>query len=82
MDAADEAGVDVKHIPYKGTGAMVTDLLGGQVELGFVALPSIQGHLKSGALRAIGVGGTARSPAATGRLTATLGAGMVSHQAA
>jgi tripartite-type tricarboxylate transporter receptor subunit TctC len=61
---ADEAGVDVKHIPYKGTGPMVTDLLGGQVEMGFVALPSIQGHLKSGALRAIGVGGSARTPAA------------------
>jgi len=61
---ADEAGVDIKHIPYKGTGPMVTDLLGGQVDLGVVALPSVQGHLKTGALRAIGVGGKARTPAA------------------
>jgi tripartite-type tricarboxylate transporter receptor subunit TctC len=60
----DEAGVDVKHIPYKGTGAMVTDLIGGQVEMGVVALPAVQGHLKSGALRAIGVGGKSRAPAA------------------
>jgi tripartite-type tricarboxylate transporter receptor subunit TctC len=60
----DEAGVDVKHIPYKGTGAMVTDLIGGQVEMGVVALPTVQGHLKSGALRAIGVGGKSRAPAA------------------
>jgi len=61
---ADEAGVDIKHIPYKGTGPMVTDLLGGQVDLGVVALPSVQGHLKTGALRAIGVGGKARTSAA------------------
>jgi tripartite-type tricarboxylate transporter receptor subunit TctC len=61
---ADEAGVDIKHIPYKGTGPMVTDLLGGQVDLGVVALPAVQGHLKTGSLRAIGVGGTRRSPAA------------------
>ena len=56
----DAAEVDVKHIPYKGTGAMVADLIGGQVELGVVALPAIQGHLKSGALRAIGVMGKQR----------------------
>ena len=61
---ADEAGVDIKHIPYKGTGPMVTDLLGGQIELGVVALPPVQGHLRSGALRAIGVGGLTRTPAA------------------
>lgn len=56
----DAAGVDVKHIPYKGTGPMVADLIGGQVELGVVAVPAVQGHLKSGALRAIGVMGKAR----------------------
>lgn len=54
------AGADVRHIPYKGTGAMVADLIGGQVELGVVALPAVQGHLKSGALRAIGVMGKQR----------------------
>jgi len=57
IDAAD---VDVKHIPYKGTGPMVADLIGGQVELGVVAVPAVQGHLKSGALRAIGVMGKQR----------------------
>ena len=56
----DAAGVDVKHIPYKGTGPMVADLIGGQVELGVVAVPAAQGHLKSGALRAIGVMGRQR----------------------
>lgn len=59
-----EAGVDVKHIPYKGVAPMVTDLIGGQVEWGILALPSIQGHLKTGALRPIGVGGKKRIAAA------------------
>src|SRR2546423_6837284 len=58
----DAAGVDVKHIPYKGVGPMVADLIGGQVELGVVAVPAVQGHLKSGALRAIGVMGKQRVP--------------------
>ena len=43
---------------------MVTDLVGGQVEFGTVALPSVQGHLKSGALRAIGMATEKRTPAA------------------
>ncbi|CAN7301289.1 tripartite tricarboxylate transporter substrate binding protein [Polaromonas sp. LjRoot131] len=60
----DEAQVKAKHIPYKGVGPMVADMIGGQVDLGVLALPAVQAHLKSGALRAIGVGGSARSPAA------------------
>lgn len=56
----DAAGVDVKHIPYKGTGAQVADLMGGQVEMGVVALPAVVGQLKSGSLRAIGVMGKQR----------------------
>ena len=57
VDAAD---VDVRHIPYKGVGPQVADLIGGQVEMGVVAVPAVQAHLKSGALRAIGVMGTSR----------------------
>lgn len=60
----DEAQVKAKHIPYKGVGPMVADMIGGQVDMGVLALPAVQAHLKSGALRAIGVGGSARSPAA------------------
>ena len=60
----DEAGVKARHIPYKGTGPMVTDMIAGQVEMGVVALPAVQPHLKSGALRAIGLCGPTRSPAA------------------
>jgi tripartite-type tricarboxylate transporter receptor subunit TctC len=60
----DEAQVKAKHIPYKGVGPMVADMIGGQVDMGVLALPAVQAHLKSGALRAIGVGGNARSAAA------------------
>ncbi|NVM91163.1 tripartite-type tricarboxylate transporter receptor subunit TctC [Variovorax sp. SG517] len=60
----DEAGVKARHIPYKGTGPMVTDMIGGQVELGVVALPAVQQHIRSGTLRAIGLCGAQRSPAA------------------
>ena len=60
----DEAGAKARHIPYKGVGPMVTDLIGGQIEFATAALPSVQGHIKSGALRAIGVGGAQRTPAA------------------
>ena len=59
-----EAGVTARHIPYKGVGPMVTDLIGGQVDMGTLSLPSIQQHLKTGALRAIGVGAAKRLAAA------------------
>ena len=51
----DEAKVSARHIPYKGVGPMVTDLIGGQIDFATAALPSVQAHLKSGALRAIGM---------------------------
>lgn len=60
----DEAGVSAKHIPYKGVGPMVTDLIGGQIEFATAALPSVQQHIKTGALRAIGVGTAQRVAAA------------------
>jgi tripartite-type tricarboxylate transporter receptor subunit TctC len=56
----DAAGVQIKHIPYKGMGPLISDVIGGQVELGVAAVPAVQGHLKSGALRAIGVMGKQR----------------------
>ena len=60
----EEAGGKARHIPYKGVGPMVTDLIGGQVDFATAALPSVAQHIKSGALRAIGVGGAQRTPAA------------------
>ena len=60
----DEVGASAKHIPYKGVGPMVTDLIGGQIDFGTLALPSVQQHIKAGTLRAIGMGGAQRTPAA------------------
>ena len=51
----DAMGVEVRHIPYKSMGPMITDIIGGQVEMGVSAVAAVQSHLKSGALRAIGV---------------------------
>jgi tripartite-type tricarboxylate transporter receptor subunit TctC len=57
-------GATAKHVPYKGVGPMVTDLVGGQVDFGTAALPSVQGQIKAGQLRAIGVLTPQRTPAA------------------
>jgi tripartite-type tricarboxylate transporter receptor subunit TctC len=59
----DQAGVKMTHVPYKGVGPLLNDLIGGQVDMGVLAYPSIISHLKSGALRAIGVSSAQRLPA-------------------
>ncbi len=56
----DEAGVKARHIPYKGVGPMVTDLIGGQVQFGFDAVAIGLPHVKSGRLRALATTGRTR----------------------
>jgi tripartite-type tricarboxylate transporter receptor subunit TctC len=56
-------GVDIVHVPYKGSAPAITDLLGGQVNLMFDNLPSGLPHVKAGKLRALGVTSARRSPA-------------------
>lgn len=56
----EEAGVSARHIPYKGMGPMITDIMSGQVEMGAAAVVAVQGQLKSGSLRPIGVMGKER----------------------
>src|SRR5467141_1695821 len=56
------AGVSMVHVPYKGSGQLVGDLLAGQVQLASMGLPVAVPHVHSGKLRAIAVTGTARSP--------------------
>jgi tripartite-type tricarboxylate transporter receptor subunit TctC len=55
------AGVDLLHVPYKGSAPATSDLLGGQVQLMFADAPSALPHIKSGRLRALGVGNPTRS---------------------
>jgi tripartite-type tricarboxylate transporter receptor subunit TctC len=56
-------GVQMKHIPYKGAGPAIIDLIPGQVDVLFDNMPSIIGHIRSGTLRALAVTTTQRSPA-------------------
>ncbi|MCY7318829.1 MAG: tripartite tricarboxylate transporter substrate binding protein [Ramlibacter sp.] len=56
-------GAGMKHIPYKGAGPAIVDLLGGQVDVLFDNMPSIIGHIRSGNVRALGVTSAERSPA-------------------
>ena len=59
-----QTGVDALHVPYKGSGPVITDLLGGQIDFATAALPSVQGHIGTGKLRAIGAYPAQRTPAA------------------
>jgi tripartite-type tricarboxylate transporter receptor subunit TctC len=55
-------GVKMTHVPYKGSAPMLTDLLGGQVQVTFDNMPSSIGHIKNGKLRALAVTTAQRSP--------------------
>ena len=56
------AGVDLVHIPYKGTAQSVSDSASGVLQVAFVAAGSIQTFLKTGKLKALAIGSTKRSP--------------------
>ncbi len=58
------AGVDMLHIPYKGAGPILADLLGGQVSLAYISMPAALPHIKSEKLRALGVTSSKRSAVA------------------
>lgn len=58
------AGIEMTHIPYKGTGASVIDVIGGQVDSVFAVSSGILPHAKAGKLRALAVSGGQRSSAA------------------
>jgi tripartite-type tricarboxylate transporter receptor subunit TctC len=55
-------GIDIVHVPYKGTGQSVPALLGGQVALLYSALPSIAGHLKDDKVKMLAISSAKRSP--------------------
>ena len=58
------AGIDMLHVPYKGTAPAVTDILAGNVSLMFNSMPSVLQQHHAGRLRGIAVGSAKRSPAA------------------
>jgi len=55
------AQVDMLHVPYKGTGQALTDLLAGQVDLLFAPAQTVLAHVKAGRLKALAVTGAKRS---------------------
>ncbi|MBU4609630.1 tripartite tricarboxylate transporter substrate binding protein [Achromobacter sp. GG226] len=57
-----KAGVKARHIPYRGSGPMTADIMGNQVQFGVLSLPAVAPHIQSGALKALGLCGRARSP--------------------
>ena len=59
---AQKTGLDMSHIPYKGTNPALTDVAGGQVQLMFSVIPPALALVKGGKLRAIGVTGSRRLP--------------------
>lgn len=56
-------GIQMKHIPYKGAGPAINDLIPGQVDVLFDNMPSIIGHIRAGTVRALAVTSAQRSPA-------------------
>ena len=57
------AGIHMQHVPYKGSGQAVIDLVGGQVQAMVSGMSSVMPHIKAGRLRALAVTGAQRSPA-------------------
>jgi tripartite-type tricarboxylate transporter receptor subunit TctC len=58
-----QTGLDASHVPYKGTGPMITDLLAGQTHMTFTGSGPLMSHVTTGRLRALAVGTTSRTPA-------------------
>lgn len=56
------AGIALTHVPYKGTAPATADLIGGQVQVAFLGIPTVLPHVKSGRLRVLAVTGKRRSP--------------------
>ena len=56
------AGLDLTHVPYKGAGPATADLVAGQVELMVVTPPSVSGHIRSGAVKALALASDQRHP--------------------
>ena len=58
------AKVNIAHVPYKGTGQSVTDLMAGQIQFVFASMPVVFPHMKTGRLRPLAVTGAQRTPLA------------------
>ncbi|MDO9023954.1 tripartite tricarboxylate transporter substrate binding protein [Zwartia sp.] len=57
------AGINITHVPYKGSGAAVTEVVGGSVQMSIDSLSVYQAHIKAGNVKALGVSTLGRNPA-------------------
>lgn len=57
------AGIDIRHVPYKGTGPALTAMIGGEIQLQLIGVSAVVPHMKSGRLRVLAVSGARRSAA-------------------
>src|SRR5690606_1901502 len=57
-----QTGASLTHVPYKGAGPALTDLIGGHVDCYFAGLTAVAPHLKAGAIKVLAVSSIARSP--------------------
>lgn len=55
-----KADIDMMHVPYKGGSALVTDLISGQIDAAFLAIPTAYAQVKAGSIKALGVSSTKR----------------------
>jgi tripartite-type tricarboxylate transporter receptor subunit TctC len=58
----DLTGINIVHVPYKGSTGMRVDILSGQIQMLFDSIPTMAPYIKAGKVRAMGTSGTARSP--------------------
>jgi len=77
-----QAGIEMTHVPYKGTGALVGDLVGGHINVAFADEASMLPQVRSGKLRALAVGGLVRSPELPDLPTVAEAAGLPRFEAA
>src|SRR3984957_9463872 len=56
------SGIDIVHVPYKGSSGARNDIIGGQVQMMFDTLPTMKPNVDAGLVRALGTSGTERSP--------------------
>jgi tripartite-type tricarboxylate transporter receptor subunit TctC len=57
------AGVNIVHVPYKGTAPAMTDLIAGRMQMMFTSIPTVLAHVQAGRLKMLGTGGAKRSAA-------------------
>jgi tripartite-type tricarboxylate transporter receptor subunit TctC len=73
---AHRAGLDLLHVPYRGGGQMITELMAGRIDIAFGNLPTAIGLIRDGSLRALAVTGPQRSPALPGVPTLAEASGL------